>query len=51
MPERIELAPRKKKREGKKHRKIGRKHRNGRPFGMRGGCGCVTCRARVKEMC
>lgn len=38
------LPARKKKREGKKGRKYGRKHRNGKPFGTRGGCGCITCR-------
>lgn len=31
-------------RKGKKGRKFGRKHRNGKPFGMKGGCGCVNCR-------
>lgn len=35
----------------KRSRKIGRKHRNGKPFGMRGGCGCITCRARGRKMC
>lgn len=35
----------------KRGRKIGRKHRNGKPFGMRGGCGCITCRARGRKMC
>ena len=32
------------KKEGKKGRKYGRSHRNGKPFGMKGGCGCITCR-------
>lgn len=36
----------KQRRQGKKQRKFGRKHRNGKPFGMRGGCGCETCRGR-----
>ena len=40
----LTLPPRKKKREGKKGRKYGRKHRNGKPFNTNGGCGCVTCR-------
>jgi hypothetical protein len=35
---------RKNKREGKRHRKYGRKHRNGKPFGRGGDCGCITCR-------
>ena len=39
------------RRGGKKGRKIGRKHRNGKPFGRRGDCGCITCRARGTKMC
>lgn len=32
------------KKKGKKGRKFGRKHRNGKPFHTNGGCGCITCR-------
>jgi len=32
------------KKKGKKGQKFGRKRRNGKPFGMNGGCGCISCR-------
>lgn len=40
------IPPKRRKKEGKKQRKFGRKYRNGKPFGMHGGCGCETCRVR-----
>jgi hypothetical protein len=39
------------KKESQKGRKIGRKHRNGKPFGRNGDCGCITCRAGGRKMC
>lgn len=35
------------RRGGKKGRKYGRKHRNGKPHGVHGGCGCDFCRHRA----
>lgn len=45
------LPKRKKKRDGKKGRKYGRKHRNGKPHGMNGGCGCEFCRRLWRSGC
>lgn len=36
----------KRRRDGKKGRKYGRKHRNGKPHHMNGGCGCEFCRGQ-----
>lgn len=45
-------AEKKQRKKGKNgSRKFGRKTRNGKPFGMHGGCGCITCRSRGKKMC
>lgn len=40
----------KRKKEGKKGRKYGRTHRNGKPHGMRGGCGCEFCRKEGRQL-
>jgi hypothetical protein len=41
----LDSRPKTSRRKGKKGRKYGRKNRNGKPFGVNGGCGCAFCRA------